>query len=54
MQREIYWCKNCNAPYNDDTNKCSICNLKGKRLSPDIRPVFAKERALLEYFGIKA
>ncbi len=49
----ILWCDICNLPFRDDNNLCSVCNNQGKKIAPDLRPVFARERALLEFFKIE-
>ncbi|MCH8908370.1 MAG: phosphoadenosine phosphosulfate reductase family protein, partial [Candidatus Heimdallarchaeota archaeon] len=51
-EKLVFWCKNCNLPFRDDHKICSNCNNKGKELISDLRPVFARERALLKYFEI--
>ncbi len=48
----IFWCGECNTPYRGLNNICAICNNVGDRLTTDLRPVFARERAILEYFKI--
>jgi phosphoadenosine phosphosulfate reductase len=53
-KKPVYWCQNCSAPYSDPLDLCSVCDLKGSELSHDIRPAFAFERAILEYFNIDA
>ncbi len=50
----ILWCDTCNTPFIDENNKCSVCQKKGRKLNSDLRPVFAAERALLEFFNIHA
>lgn len=43
---EIFYCEKCKCPVFFDT--CSACGSKCKKISTDIRPVFAKERLLIE------
>lgn len=43
---EIYYCKHCNCPSFSD--ECEFCHNKCEKVGSDIRPVFAKERLLLE------
>jgi phosphoadenosine phosphosulfate reductase len=49
----ILWCNKCKIPYRDPDERCNICNEIGKEIARDLRPVFARERAILEYFGHK-
>lgn len=46
ISSDIYWCPECNIPLYQD--KCSICGQEGKRITTDIRPVFPRERLLIE------
>ena len=46
LSSEIYYCKKCNAP--SFYEECSACHSKCEKVGSDIRPVFAKERLLLE------
>ena len=48
LTSEIYYCDHCNAP--SFTEECSECHAKCKKIGSDLRPVFAKERLLLEIF----
>lgn len=43
---DIFYCKNCECPVFSDT--CEYCHSHCERISSNIRPVFAKERMLLE------
>ena len=42
----IFWCENCNIPLYESI--CGCCGNQGKKLCSDLRPVFPKERLLLE------
>ena len=42
----VFYCDHCNTPLFEE--KCPICGEKGKKIGSDIRPVFARERLLLE------
>lgn len=46
LTSEIYYCEKCNCPSFD--KKCSICHSECKKIGSDLRPVFAKERLLIE------
>ncbi len=46
LSSEIYYCEHCNAP--SFSEECNECHSKCKKIGSDIRPVFAKERLLLE------
>ena len=48
LSSEIYYCKKCNAP--SFTEQCPECNSICEKIGSDMRPVFAKERLLLEVF----
>ncbi len=48
---DIYWCDNCNHPIK--TNKkasCPACGGKLRYLTTDVRPVFARERRILQFY----
>ncbi len=42
----IYWCPHCHVPLL--VQECPICRSKAQRCARDLKPVFAKERALFE------
>ena len=46
----VYWCDSCKVPFVSVKEKavCPLCQNRGKFLSTDLRPVFPKERLLLE------
>ena len=46
VKSEVFYCKNCDTVLYDEI--CPICGEKGIKIGSDIRPVFAKERLLLE------
>lgn len=46
LSSEIYYCNHCNAP--SFTEECNECHSKCKKIGSDLRPVFAKERLLIE------
>ena len=48
VSSEIYYCPECNAPVFDD--HCDKCGSDCFKIGTDVRPVFAEERLLLEYF----
>jgi phosphoadenosine phosphosulfate reductase len=45
-KKTLYWCKNCEAPLL--TPKCFRCDYYGKRFIADAKPVFVKEKQMLE------
>lgn len=57
MIDNIYWCDNCHAVFktSSQTEKkslpCVHCKTMSKYLSTDIRPVFARERRILQFYG---
>lgn len=46
VKSEIFFCEKCDTVLYD--NVCGICGSKGIKIGSDLRPVFAKERLLLE------
>ncbi len=46
IKSEIFYCDKCQCPTYSDT--CEHCHSKCRKIGSDIRPVFAKERLLLE------
>ncbi len=47
----IYWCSQCNAPIAAiEVPTCPKCGQKGKYLTTDVRPVFARERRILQFY----
>lgn len=52
MDRGIYWCNSCCIPASvDSTARCPRCSGELRYLATDIRPVFARERRILEFYG---
>ncbi len=52
MKSGIYWCDQCNHPVK--TTKaapCPVCGATLRYLTTDIRPVFARERRILQFYG---
>ena len=43
---EVFYCEKCHSPIYDEV--CNKCGSKGNKIGTDLRPVFAKERLLLE------
>ena len=46
LKTEVFYCEHCKVPIYDD--KCPECGNKCIKIGTDVRPVFAKERLLLE------
>jgi len=46
VSSEIFYCKNCNSPSFFEI--CPSCHNKCERISSDLKPVFARERLLIE------
>ncbi len=52
MVEKIYWCDHCQHPVKTDRlRRCPQCNAKLRYLAIDIRPVFARERRILQFYG---
>jgi len=52
MSKGIYWCDHCNSVlYGKDLRKCTDCNESVVYLTTDIRPVFSRERRILQFYG---
>ncbi len=52
MEKQIYWCDNCHCPVKSERlRECPQCNAKLRRLTTDVRPVFARERRILQFYG---
>ena len=48
----FHWCATCQHPvYTSQGNNCPICGEKLKYLATDARPVFARERRILQFYG---
>lgn len=52
QQRTIHWCPGCQSPvaFAEPTN-CPRCGTRTAYLATDIRPVFARERRILQFYG---
>lgn len=53
---KIYWCNSCNHPFESDTTvtgsvPCPVCGTDMSYIAKDLRPVFARERRILQFFG---
>lgn len=46
LTSKIYYCEKCNVPIYSE--RCEVCGSEGKYLATDVRPVFLKERLLME------
>ncbi|MCA9995237.1 MAG: phosphoadenosine phosphosulfate reductase family protein [Anaerolineales bacterium] len=52
MESVFNWCHHCQHPvYAPEGAICPTCNHRTKYLTTDARPVFARERRILQYFG---
>ncbi len=52
MKPGIYWCDNCNHPIKTkELHYCPACGHKLRYLTTDVRPVFARERRILQFYG---
>lgn len=52
MKSRIYWCDECNYPIKtSELQFCPCCGEKLRYLTTDIRPVFARERRILQFYG---
>ena len=57
MFEAIYYCDQCQEIFKATTERqvkfcpCIQCNNKAKYLSTDVRPVFARERRILQFYG---
>lgn len=50
-ETSIFWCNTCKAPIAAlEIPTCVVCQNKATYLTTDIRPVFARERRILQYF----
>lgn len=47
----FHWCRHCNVPVYTSYKQCPNCKNVLTYLSTDARPVFARERRILQYFG---
>ncbi len=52
MKSNIHWCDRCNRPIKtSELQKCPGCGDKLRYLTTDARPVFARERRILQFYG---
>jgi phosphoadenosine phosphosulfate reductase len=52
MRSGIYWCDNCSHPVKTaELKTCPACGQKIRYLTTDARPVFARERRILQFYG---
>jgi len=52
MKTGIYWCEQCLAPIKaENAIVCPQCGTHTRYLTTDIRPVFARERRMLQFYG---
>jgi len=57
MHESIYWCDRCRAVFKAETEKqvksipCVHCTTEAKYLTTDVRPVFSRERRILQFYG---
>lgn len=57
MQSGIYWCDNCQTICKKETQRhlailqCVNCGADSRYLTTDVRPVFARERRILQFYG---
>ncbi len=57
MHDGIYWCDDCKAIFKARTSKpqksvpCINCGMEAKYLTTDVRPVFSRERRILQFYG---
>lgn len=52
MDLGIYWCDTCNHPIKTTKpTPCPTCGEKLRYLTTDVRPVFARERRILQFYG---
>jgi phosphoadenosine phosphosulfate reductase len=57
MHDGVYWCNNCHGVFKTTTERqvrsvpCIHCSNDAKYLSTDVRPVFSRERRILQFYG---
>ena len=57
MFEAIYWCEHCKGVFKATSERqvksapCLSCRTDAKYLSTDVRPVFARERRILQFYG---
>lgn len=56
-ERAVYWCESCQSIFKSDTENgkktlsCIYCDAQARYLTTDVRPVFARERRILQFYG---
>ncbi len=56
-ERGIYWCDTCQCVFKSEvvhgrkTSPCVYCGTPARYLTSDVRPVFARERRILQFYG---
>jgi len=57
MHEGVYWCDNCQAVFKAKTARqvksvlCAHCGNESAYLTTDVRPVFSRERRILQFYG---
>lgn len=57
MFEAVYWCDHCSGVFKATSERqvkslsCLSCGAEAKYLSTDVRPVFARERRILQFYG---
>lgn len=57
MHEGVYWCDNCQAVFKTETARqiksvaCVHCGNESRYLTTDVRPVFSRERRILQFYG---
>lgn len=57
MHEGVYWCDNCQAVFKAETARqaksvaCVHCGNESRYLTTDVRPVFSRERRILQFYG---
>ena len=47
----LLWCDKCLVPIASNLKKCPVCGTSLRPLASDLRPVFARERRILQFYG---
>jgi phosphoadenosine phosphosulfate reductase len=57
MHEGIFWCDNCQGVFKTETARqvksiaCVHCGTESRYLTTDVRPVFSRERRILQFYG---
>lgn len=51
MSQSIHWCDRCLVPITHASQNCPRCEEQLRPLASDLRPVFARERRILQFYG---